>query len=313
MANLKSLSLKAAIALVAPMLFAQASDGPTFNFGAEIGANIHDVSWGSSVKGTTFLAGTVSGVVPSTYQSLLHTSRFSLTEGHDEGVYYTLSGAVFAKTTLTEDIRIMARIGYDFSGEDGLAMKSVVSSVATAHGGFNTKGTLTLDSAISPALFVGYDSLYFGVLYQMNTYKVTESGVFKGLDLNAHAAEASSVTADTEAAFGTPIKAAELEENQMLFGFKALHPQEFGEFSVTLSAEAFTNLGADTEDDMVDHWKNLVSQLPSMAMTGVLTDMSGSVDAVAQDLIGASGHAQSAANTFYYRMGVSAAIEFASL
>jgi hypothetical protein len=321
MANLKSLSLKAAIALVAPMLLAQASTGPTFNFGAEVGANIHDVSWGSTVKGTTLVAGTVNGAIPSTMSSLLHTSRFSLTEGHDEGVYYTLSGAVFAKTTLTEDIRIMARIGYDFSGEDGIAMKSVTmtASPTGAHGGFNTKGTLTLDSAISPALFVGYESLYFGVLYQMNTYKVTASDAFNGIDLDIALVDVSADTNDKTSVLsvssgadkiGKPIKAADLEENQMLFGFKALHPQEFGEFSVTLSAEAFTNLGADTEDDMVDHWKNLVSQLPSYVYDGA-TASGGSADE--EILIAASGDKQIAANTFYYRMGISAAIEFASL
>ena len=86
----------------------------------------------------------------------------------------------------------------------------------------------------------------------------------------------------------------------MLFGFKALHPQEMAGFNVTLSAEAFTNLGADTEDDMVDHWKNLVSQLPSLALAGTpLVDGVSSTTVVAQDLIGASGHTQSAANTFY--------------
>lgn len=321
MANLKSLSLKAAIALVAPMLFAQASDGPTFNFGVELGANIHDVSWGSTVKGGV-AANTIPGIIPSTYQSLLHTSRFSLTEGHDEGVYYTLSGAVFAKTTLTEDIRIMARIGYDFSGEDGLAMKGVAitSGLTTSAGGFNTKGTLTLDSAISPALFVGYESLYFGVLYQMNTYKVTASDVFKGVDIKIaeiSTAGVSGVTAVVNASdIGTPIKVGDVEENQMLFGFKALHPQEFGEFNVTLSAEAFTNFGADTEDDMVGHWKNLVTQLPSMMSDGAVAGVSSptaSDDSTTENLIGSSSHAQSAVNTFYYRMGISAAIEFASL
>jgi hypothetical protein len=195
-----------------------------------------------------------------------------------------------------------------------------------AVGGFNTKGTLTLDSAISPALFVGYESLYFGVLYQMNTYKVTASDVAGPIDIadnttadpSASGASAFTSTIDhdsSKADIGTAIKVGDVEENQMLFGFKALHPQEFGEFSVTLSAEAFTNFGADTEDDMVTHWKSLVSQLPSMNMTGNLEAAHDgtTLSHPEQTLIGASGHKQSAANTFYYRLGVSAAIEFASL
>ena len=335
--RLYSISLKAVIALAVPLLLA---DGDNSNeqsvfsgvsLGFEVGANIHDVSWGSTVSGAQ-AAGTVAGAIPSTYQSLLNTSRFVLTEGHDKSPYYGFTGAVFAKSALTEDFYAMIRLGYDFSGTDAITMKSVTAvgevnanntALLTPHGGFDTTGTIKLKSAFSPALFVGYESLYLGVIYQMNTYEVTDSVaqnlVLYVLTQPSHGADLTLATPSYPNDYiGTAISAGDIEESMLLFGFKALQPAQVDEFSVTLSAEAFTNFGIAAGDDMKIHYKNLVSQLQSASPQALNNEELGNLNVWAWDALSwpddsFARYTQSQLYTNYYRLGLSIAMELTTL
>ncbi|MEC7030495.1 MAG: hypothetical protein VXW87_02370 [Pseudomonadota bacterium] len=320
MANLKSLSLTASLALIAPFMIAGYHDSDDsalsgISLGFEVGANIHDVSWAATTSNSiiaTAAASYAKAPIENSINSLLATSRFALTEGHDKSPYYAFTGAIFAKTTLTEDFSAMVRIGYDFSGTDGIAMKTIPgtsSSVPTS--GHDKTGTMKLKNAFSPAVFVGYDSLYLGALYQMNEYEVTESAKVRGLKLTVNSGTGATtfgVASDTETT-GTAISAGDIKENMMLFGFKALMPAQVDEFTVTLSAEAFTNFGAKADSDLETHYKNLVSQLPG---SGIALD-SNTYATTGKFLYRGDAYTTSEVHTNYYRLGLSVAMEFTTL
>ena len=148
----------------------------------------------------------------------------------------------------------------------------------------------------------------------MNTYEVTGSAALNKVNYSLSRATAEDAGGDltlasNASAIGTAISAGDIEENMMLFGFKALLPAQVDEFSVTLSAEAFTNFGVEAGDDMKTHYKNLVSQFPSASPTALANSASGN----SGEALGSHGHTQNQLHTNYYRLGLSVAMELTTL